>query len=207
MIMKRTISVLVEKDAGGLVRIISLLTRRRFQIESITMAACERKCYERITIVVINQSDGSDAASQLTKQIKKLINVVNAQDITYLPLVQRELVLVKLQVNIIEREEIINLADIFRFKITDITESTLILEVTADPGKIAAIQKILKKYNILQLSRTGEIAITRESSVSTSSLKEYPDFEADTSKNSFKNIEELFYKDYYKPAEVLFNKT
>lgn len=205
--MKRTISVLVEKDAGGLVRIISLLTRRRFQIESITMAACERKCYERITIVVINQSDGSDAASQLTKQIKKLINVVNAQDITYLPLVQRELVLVKLQVNIIEREEIINLADIFRFKITDITESTLILEVTADPGKIAAIQKILKKYNILQLSRTGEIAITRESSVSTSSLKEYPDFEADTSKNSFKNIEELFYKDYYKPAEVLFNKT
>ena len=128
--MKRTISVLVEKDAGGLVRIISLLTRRRFQIESITMAACERKCYERITIVVINQSDGSDAASQLTKQIKKLINVVNAQDITYLPLLQRELVLIKLQVSVIEREEIINLAEIFRFKITDITESTLILEVT-----------------------------------------------------------------------------
>ena len=64
--MKRTISVLVEKDAGGLVRIISLLTRRRFQIESITMAACERKCYERITIVVINQSDGSDAASPVS---------------------------------------------------------------------------------------------------------------------------------------------
>nr|QWK42248.1 aceohydroxyacid synthase small subunit [Postelsia palmaeformis] len=205
--MKRIISVLVEKDAGGLVRIISLLTRRRFQIESITMAACERKCYERITIVVINQSDGSDAASQLTKQIKKLINVVNAQDITYLPLVQRELVLVKLQVNIIEREEIIGLAEIFRFKITDITESTLILEVTADPGKITALQKILQKYNILQLSRTGEIAIARESSVSTSSLKEYPDFEADTSKNSFKNVEELFYKDYYKPLETLVNRT
>nr|YP_011005770.1 acetolactate synthase small subunit [Cymathaere triplicata]WAM62774.1 acetolactate synthase small subunit [Cymathaere triplicata] len=200
--MKRTISVLVEKDAGGLVRIVSLLTRRRFQIESITMAACERKCYERITIVVINQSDGSDAASQLTKQIKKLINVVNVQDITYLPLVQRELVLIKLQVNIIEREEIINLAEVFRFKITDITESTLILEVTADPGKVAALQKILEKYNILQLSRTGEIALTRDSSVSTSSLKEYPEFEADRGRNSLKNIEELFNKDYYKPAEV-----
>nr|YP_011006754.1 acetolactate synthase small subunit [Hedophyllum nigripes]WAM63899.1 acetolactate synthase small subunit [Hedophyllum nigripes] len=199
--MKRTISVLVEKDAGGLVRIVSLLTRRRFQIESITMAACERKCYERITIVVINQNDGSDAASQLTKQIKKLINVVNAQDITYLPLVQRELVLIKLQVSIIEREEIINLADVLRFKIIDITESTLILEVTADPGKIVALQKILEKYNILQLSRTGEIAITRESSVSTSSLKEYPEFEAGTGRNSFKNVEELFYKDYYKPAK------
>nr|YP_010990774.1 aceohydroxyacid synthase small subunit [Lessonia nigrescens]WOX59807.1 aceohydroxyacid synthase small subunit [Lessonia nigrescens] len=198
--MKRTISVLVEKDAGGLVRIVSLLTRRRFQIESITMAACERKCYERITIVVINQSDGSDAASQLTKQIKKLINVVNVQDITYLPLVQRELVLIKLQVNIIEREEIIRLADIFRFKINDITESTLIIEVTADPGKIVALQKILEKYNILQLSRTGEIALTRESSVSTSSLKEYPEFEADTGRNYFKNVEELFYNDSYKPS-------
>nr|QWK43384.1 aceohydroxyacid synthase small subunit [Egregia menziesii] len=204
--MKRTISVLVEKDAGGLLRIISLLTRRRFQIESITMAACERKCYERITIVVINQSDGSDAASQLTKQLKKLINVVNAQDITYLPLVQRELVLIKLQVNPIEREELINLSNVFRFNITDITESTLILEVTADPGKITALQKILEKYNILQLSRTGEIALTRESSISTSSLKEYPEFEADTGRNSFKNIEELFYKDYYKPTEVYINK-
>nr|YP_010156508.1 aceohydroxyacid synthase small subunit [Laminaria rodriguezii]QQY85118.1 aceohydroxyacid synthase small subunit [Laminaria rodriguezii] len=200
--MKRTISVLVEKDAGGLVRIISLLTRRRFQIESITMAACERKCYERITIVVINQSDGSDAASQLTKQLKKLINVVNVQDITYLPLVERELVLIKLKVNVIEREEIINLADVFRFKITDITESTLIVEVTADPGKIAALQKILEKYNILQLSRTGKIALTRESSVSTSSLKEYPGFEADTGRNYFKNVEELFYNDYYKPSEA-----
>nr|YP_010207053.1 IlvH [Alaria praelonga]QWE51104.1 IlvH [Alaria crispa]UAX20522.1 IlvH [Alaria crispa]UAX20663.1 IlvH [Alaria crispa]UAX21650.1 IlvH [Alaria praelonga] len=199
--MKRTISVLVEKDAGGLVRIISLLTRRRFQIESITMASCERKCYERITIVVINQSDGSDAASQLTKQIKKLLNVVSVQDITYLPLVQRELVLIKLQVSVLEREEILNLAQVFRFKITDITESTLILELTADPGKIVALQKILEKYNILQLSRTGEIALTRESSVSTSSLKEYPEFEADTGRNHFKNIEELFYKDYYKPSE------
>nr|YP_009684078.1 aceohydroxyacid synthase small subunit [Lessonia spicata]QDP13902.1 aceohydroxyacid synthase small subunit [Lessonia spicata]QWK42675.1 aceohydroxyacid synthase small subunit [Lessonia spicata] len=198
--MKRTISVLVEKDAGGLVRIVSLLTRRRFQIESITMAACERKCYERITIVVINQSDGSDAASQLTKQIKKLINVVNVQDITYLPLVQRELVLIKLQVNIIEREEILRLADIFRFKINDITESTLIIEVTADPGKIVALQKILEKYNILQLSRTGEIALTRESSVSTSSLKEYPEFEAGTGRNYFINVEELFYNDSYKPS-------
>nr|QWK41964.1 aceohydroxyacid synthase small subunit [Pterygophora californica] len=200
--MKRTISVLVEKDAGGLARIISLLTRRRFQIESITMAACERKCYERITIVVINQSDGSDAASQLTKQVKKLLNVVNVQDITYLPLVQRELILIKLQVSVTEREEILNLAQVFRFKITDITESTLILELTADPGKIVALQKILEKYNILQLSRTGEIALTRESSVSTSSLKEYPEFEADTGRNYFKNIEELFYKDYYKPSEV-----
>nr|YP_011005357.1 acetolactate synthase small subunit [Chorda asiatica]QWK43101.1 aceohydroxyacid synthase small subunit [Chorda asiatica]WAM62220.1 acetolactate synthase small subunit [Chorda asiatica] len=196
--MKRIISVLVEKDAGGLVRIISLLTRRRFQIESITMAQCERKCYERITIVVINQSNSSDTARQLTAQIKKLLNVVSVKDITYLPLVERELILIKLQVNVTEREEILNLAQVFRFKINDITESTLILEITADPGKIAALHKVLKKYNILQLSRSGGIALTRESSVNTFSLREYPKFDDRVGKNYLKNTKDLFYKDYYK---------
>nr|YP_009736304.1 acetolactate synthase small subunit [Scytosiphon promiscuus]YP_010147489.1 aceohydroxyacid synthase small subunit [Scytosiphon lomentaria]QDM58391.1 acetolactate synthase small subunit [Scytosiphon promiscuus]QDM58534.1 acetolactate synthase small subunit [Scytosiphon promiscuus]QQP22302.1 aceohydroxyacid synthase small subunit [Scytosiphon lomentaria]QTW91488.1 acetolactate synthase small subunit [Scytosiphon lomentaria]WAM64629.1 acetolactate synthase small subunit [Scytosiphon lomentari len=194
--MERTISVLVEKDTGGLVRIISLLTRRRFNLKSITMSTCERKCYERITIVLINQSDGVDAGKQLTKQIRKLVNVVNVKDITYLPLVQRELVLIKLQVNLIERAEISTLAQIFRFKITDVTDSTVILEVTADQGKIAALEKMLEKYNILQLSRTGGIALIRESGVSTLSLKEYPEFDPRTGQNYLKNIEDLFQKDY-----------
>ncbi|CAN0600316.1 unnamed protein product, partial [Ectocarpus sp. 12 AP-2014] len=133
---------------------------------------------------------------QLTKQIRKLINVVNVQDITYLPLIERELVLIKLKVNLIERTEILNLAQIFRFNITDVTDSTLILEVTADPGKIAALEKVLEKYNILQLVRTGRIALIRESRVSTSSLKEYPGFEALTGQNYLNNIEDLFKKDY-----------
>lgn len=193
--MKRTISVLVEKDTGGLVRIISLLTRRRFHIESITMAACERKCYERITIILINQSDGVDAGKQLTKQIRKLINVVNVKDITYLPLVERELVLVKLQVTLAERAEISNLAQIFRFKLTDVTDSTIILEITADQGKIAALEKILEKYKILEVSRTGGIALIRESQVSTLALKEYPEFEVRTGKEYLENIEDLFKKD------------
>lgn len=193
--MKRTISVLVEKDTGGLVRIISLLTRRRFHIESITMGACERKCYEKITILVINKNDGVDAGKQLTKQIRKLLNVVNVKDITYLPSIERELVLIKLQVGLVERAEILNLAQIFRFKITDVTNSTIILEVTADSGKIAALEKILKKYKILELSRTGSIALIRESSVSTLSLKEYPEFEVHTGKKYLENIEDLFKKD------------
>nr|ANS57714.1 aceohydroxyacid synthase small subunit [Pleurocladia lacustris] len=194
--MERTISVLIEKDTGGLARIISLLTRRRFHLKSITMSSCERKGYERLTIVLINQSDGVDSGMQLTKQIRKLINVVNVKDITYLPLVERELVLIKLQVSLIERAEISNLAQIFRFKITDITDSTIILEVTADQGKIAALQKILEKYNILELSRSGRIALIRESGVSTSSLKEYPEFELLTGQNYLNNIEDLFKKNY-----------
>ena len=194
--MKKIISVLVEKDTGGLVRIVSLLTRRRFHIESITMAGCERKGYERITIILINQNDGVDGGQQLTKQIRKLINVVNVKDITYLPLIERELLLIKLRVNLVERAEISTLAQIFRFKITDITDSTIILEVTADPGKIAALEKMLGKYSILELARTGGVALIRESRVSTLSLKEYPEFDVTTGQNYLTNMEDLFKKDY-----------
>lgn len=194
--MKKIISVLVEKDTGGLVRIVSLLTRRRFHIESITMAGCERKGYERITIILINQNDGVDGGQQLTKQIRKLINVVNVKDITYLPLIERELLLIKLRVNLVERAEISTLAQIFRFKITDITDSTIILEVTADPGKIAALEKMLEKYSILELARTGGVALIRESRVSTLSLKEYPEFDVTTGQNYLTNMEDLFNKDY-----------
>nr|YP_011005630.1 acetolactate synthase small subunit [Cutleria multifida]WAM62634.1 acetolactate synthase small subunit [Cutleria multifida] len=194
--MKRTISVLVEKDAGGLARIISLLTRRRFQIESITIGQCERKYYERIIIVLTNQKDGSDHASQLTKQLRKLLHVVNVEDITYIPSIHRELLLIKIQINVIERVEIFNIAKIFRFKIIEVTNSTIILEVTADNGKIAALQKILEKYKILQLVRTGEIALTRESSVDINSLREFPESEINDYQNYRENIDDLFQTEF-----------
>ena len=192
--MKRTISVLIEKDTGGLVRIISLLTRRRFQIESITMGSCERKCYERLTIVVMNQSDGSDAARQLTKQLKKLLNVIQVKDITYLPTIERELLLIKLKVSFKERSEILSLAQIFRFKISDISDSIIVLEVTASSGKVAALEKLLQKYTLLELSRTGKIALVRESTVDTSSLNHYPDFNNSIAQNYLENLQELFTK-------------
>nr|YP_009330541.1 ilvH [Coccophora langsdorfii]ANS72313.1 ilvH [Coccophora langsdorfii] len=163
--MNRTISVLVEKDSGGLLRIISLLTRRKFQIESITIAGCERKYYERLTIILTNPNKEMDQAYQLTKQLRKLLNVVYVEDITALPSVHRELLLIKLQLNPTERNEILNLIDNFEFiiKIIDLTESIIILEVIADSRKVIALQKVLEKYKILELIRTGEIALTRES--------------------------------------------
>lgn len=175
--MKRTISVLVEKDSGGLLRIISLLTRRKFEIESITIAACERKFYERLTIILINLNEEIDEAYQLTKQLRKLLNVISVQDITSIPSIQRELVLIKLQVTLVERNEILNLIDIFKLKIIDLTGSTIILEVTADSGKIVTLQKVLEKYKILELVRTGIIALTRESLLDESSLQKYANFQ------------------------------
>lgn len=175
--MKRTISVLVEKDSGGLLRIISLLTRRKFEIESITIAACERRFYERLTIVLINLNEEIDEGYQLTKQLRKLLNVISVQDITSIPNIQRELILIKLQVTLIERNEILNLIEIFKLKIIDLTESTIILEVTADSGKIVTLQKVLEKYKILELVRTGTIALTRESLLDESSLQQYANFQ------------------------------
>nr|YP_010418057.1 aceohydroxyacid synthase small subunit [Sargassum polycystum]YP_010418291.1 aceohydroxyacid synthase small subunit [Sargassum plagiophyllum]USF18275.1 aceohydroxyacid synthase small subunit [Sargassum polycystum]USF18509.1 aceohydroxyacid synthase small subunit [Sargassum plagiophyllum] len=162
--MNRTISVLVEKDSGGLLRIISLLTRRKFHIESISIAGCERKYYERVTIVLTNANKEMDQAYQLTKQLRKLLNVVSVEDITALPSVHRELILIKLQLSPAERNEIINLIKNFEFriKIIDLTESIIILEVIADSRKVIALQKVLEKYKILELIRTGEIALTRE---------------------------------------------
>ena len=162
--MNRTISVLVEKDSGGLLRIISLLTRRKFHIKSISIAGCERKYYERVTIVLTNPNKEMDQAYQLTKQLRKLLNVVSVEDITALPSVHRELLLIKLQLNPTERNEIINLIKNFEFriKIINLTESIIILEVIADSRKVITLQKVLEKYKILELIRTGEIALTRE---------------------------------------------
>nr|YP_005090060.1 aceohydroxyacid synthase small subunit [Fucus vesiculosus]CAX12440.1 aceohydroxyacid synthase small subunit [Fucus vesiculosus] len=171
--MKRTISALIEKDSEGLIRVISLLTRRKFEIESITISACERKFYERLTIVVINSNEEMDQAYQLTKQLQKLLNVVSVEDITCIPSINRELVLIKLQVNIIEKNEILNLSDIFKLKIIDITESTIIIEFTGNSVKVIALQKVLEKYKILELIKTGEIALTRESLIDEPSLQQY----------------------------------
>nr|YP_011005072.1 acetolactate synthase small subunit [Analipus japonicus]WAM61935.1 acetolactate synthase small subunit [Analipus japonicus] len=160
--MKKTISVLVEKDSGGLARIISLLTRRRFLIDSITIGRCEREYFERLMIVVIDENDGNDSALQLTKQLRKLLNVIEVQDISDCESVRRELLLIKIQANFTERTEILNLAKILGFRIIDIGELTISLEATSDPQEITLLQKELKSYKILELFRTGEIALTRE---------------------------------------------
>lgn len=158
--MKKTISVLVEKDPGGLARIISLLTRRRFLIESITIGGCEREYFERIIIVVLDENDGSGNATQLTKQLGKLLNVIEVKDISDYESIRRELILIKLLVSVPERIEILNIAKVFDLKVLEIGDSTISLEGTADPQEIYRLQKVFKKYKILELLKTGEIVLT-----------------------------------------------
>jgi acetolactate synthase I/III small subunit len=166
--MKHTLSVLVEDEAGVLSRIAGLFARRGFNIESLAVGPAEKVGISRITMVVPGDDN---IIEQLTKQLYKLINVLKVQDITQIPSVERELMLVKVSATSNSRAEVIELAQVFRARIVDISEDTLTIEVVGDPGKMVAIIQMLNKFGIKEIARTGKIALVRESGVNTEYLK------------------------------------
>ena len=116
--------------------------------------------------------DGDEQTiEQLTKQLYKLVNVLKVLDITDIPCVERELMLLKVNANSTNRSEIVELATIFRARVVDVAEDSLTLEVVGDPGKIVAIVQVLQKFGIKEIARTGKGALSRESKVNTESLK------------------------------------
>ncbi len=166
--MKHTLSVLVEDEAGVLTRIAGLFARRGFNIESLAVGQAEQDGVSRITMV----DTGDDRViEQLTKQLYKLVNVLKIQDITEIPCVERELMLLKVNATSSTRSEIVELAGIFRARVVDVAEDSLTLEVVGDPGKMVAIVQVLEKFGLREVARTGKIALTRESGVNTESLK------------------------------------
>ena len=166
--MKHTLSVLVEDEAGVLTRIAGLFARRGFKIESLAVGPAEQMGVSRITMVVPGDEDSIE---QLTKQLYKLINVLKVQDITQTPCVERELMLIKVNATAERRAEVIELAQVFRARIVDISEETLTIEVVGDPGKMVAIMQMLNKFGVREVARTGKIALIRESGVNTEYLK------------------------------------
>lgn len=166
--MKHTLSVLVEDEAGVLTRIAGLFARRGFNIESLAVGPTETTGVSRITMVVPGDNDNIE---QLTKQLYKLINVLKVNDITQTPCVERELMLVKVNASASDRAEVIELAQVFRAKIVDISEGTVTIEVAGDPGKMVAIVQMLNKFGLKEVARTGKIALVRESGVNTEYLK------------------------------------
>jgi acetolactate synthase I/III small subunit len=166
--MKHTLSVLVEDEAGVLSRIAGLFARRGFNIESLAVGPAEQVGISRITMVVPGDER---IIEQLTKQLYKLINVLKVQDVTEIPCVERELMLIKVNATSSSRAEVIELAQVFRARIVDISEDTLTIEVVGDPGKMVAIVQMLNKFGIREIARTGKIALIRESGVNTEYLK------------------------------------
>ena len=156
--MKHTLSVLVENESGVLTRIAGLFARRGFNIESLSVGPAEQKNISRITMVV----PGDDKTiEQLTKQLYKLIYVRKVQDITTLPNVGRELMLLKVRFTEETRTEIMDIAKVFNARIVDLASKCLTIEVTGEPEKILALEQLLQKFGILEIAKTGKIALLR----------------------------------------------
>jgi len=166
--MKHTLSVLVEDESGVLTRIAGLFARRGFNIESLAVGPAEQAGISRITMVVPAEDKTID---QLTKQLYKLVNILRVQDISNIPCVERELMLLKVNATSSNRSEIIELSQIFRARIVDVAEDSLTVEVVGDPGKMVAIVQVLQKFGLREIARTGKISLTRESGVNTELLK------------------------------------
>ena len=145
-----------------------MFARRGFNIESLAVGPAEEIGVSRITMVVPSDER---TIEQLTKQLYKLVNILKVEDITNLPCVERELMLIKIKAQLSERSEILEIAQVFRAHVVDLSDESIIIEVTGDPGKTAAIEKLLSKFSIHEIARTGKISLIRGSMVSTNYLK------------------------------------
>lgn len=155
---RHTISVLVENKFGVLARIAGLFSGRGYNIDSLTVAETENPELSRMTIVVRGDEK---ILEQITKQLNKLIDVIKVSDITSVSHIERELALIKVAADSQKRVEIIQLANVFRCHIVDVSPDSLIVEAVGDEEKINAIINLLKPYGIKELVRTGKAAITR----------------------------------------------
>ena len=166
--MKHTLSVVVEDESGALSRIAGLFARRGFNIDSLAVGPAETKGQSRLTMVV---EGDEQTLQQMTKQLDKLVNVLQVLDLTRLPAVERELMLLKVSAQASQRSGILELVQVFRAKVVDVADGALTLEVVGDPGKLVALEKLLTPYGILEIARTGKIALERASGVNTEMLK------------------------------------
>ncbi|KAG8641539.1 hypothetical protein MANES_12G000300v8 [Manihot esculenta] len=172
-----TISVFVGDESGIINRIAGVFARRGYNIESLAVGLNKDKA---LFTIVVRGTD--NVLQQVVEQLNKLVNVIKVEDISREPQVERELMLIKLNVDPSTRPEIMWLVDIFRAKVVDISEHTLTIEITGDPGKTSAVLRNLSKFRIKELSRTGKIAVRRERMGETApfwrfSAAAYPDLD------------------------------
>lgn len=159
-IRKHTLSVLVENRPGVLARVSGLFARRGYNIDSLAVSATENPTISRMTMVTM----GDDRhLEQVIKQLDKLIDVINVIDHTGDDLIEREISLIKLKATSKNRSEIMQIASVFKAEIASISsrDQTMILELTGDSNKVDAFLETLSKFSILEMVRTGTVALVR----------------------------------------------
>ena len=155
---KHVLSVLVENKAGVLTRVAGLFARRGFNIDTLAVGPTEDPTVSRMTITLDGAAHPID---QVTKQLHKLINVIKIRDLEPKDTIAREMALFKVSADGSSRGEIMQLADIFRARIIDVSGKTVTIEVTGTADKIEAFEEMVRPFGLVEMVRTGEIAIAR----------------------------------------------
>ncbi|MBI4741581.1 MAG: acetolactate synthase small subunit [Betaproteobacteria bacterium] len=156
--MRHIISILLENEAGALSRVAGLFSARGYNIETLTVAPTEDLSLSRLTIVT---SGTDEVIEQITKQLNKLVDVIKVVDLSEAAHIERELMLIKVRATGKDREEVKRLADIFRGRIIDVTESTYVIELTGSGSKLDSFIQAIDTGLILETVRTGVSGIGR----------------------------------------------
>ncbi len=160
--MRHVLSALVQNQPGVLAHISGMLASRGYNIDSLAVGETESPELSRITFVI----KGDDKVlEQVGKQLDKIVTVVKVIDISAEDFVERDLMLVKVKSTPIQRAEIAQLVDMFRGRVVDITADTLMIEISGQESKINAYIELMRPYGIIELARTGRIALVRGTSV------------------------------------------
>ena len=157
--MRHTVSVLVENKFGVLTRVAGLFSGRGYNIDTLNVAPTQQANTSRMTIVTVGDDSTLD---QIVKQLNKLVNVLEVIDFRESEFIDRELVLVRVTVNTKTRAEIMQMTDIFRAKIVDVQPKSLTIEITGDESKIDKFLRLMNTFGVLELTRTGKIALARK---------------------------------------------
>ncbi len=159
---KYTVSVLVENHAGVLSRVVGMFSRRGFNIDSLSVGTTVDQNISRITIEVLGDSH---IVEQVSKQLSKIVEVIKVKTLKDTEMVKRGLLLCKVKTTAKTRGEIMEITNVFRAKIVDISQTTITIEMTGGDQKLGAFLEMIKPYGIEEISRTGMTALERGSNV------------------------------------------
>lgn len=162
--MRHVISVLVDNEPGVLSRISGLFSGRGFNIESLNVAETLDATISRMTLVT---TGNEQIIEQIIKQLNKLVNVIKVFDLTGSDFVDREMVLIKVNAEASSRAEVLRILEIFRGRVVDVAPKSYTLEITGDEKKIQALIELLTPFGILEIVRTGKVAIMRAKKASS----------------------------------------
>ena len=155
---KHVLSILVENKPGVLTRIAGLFARRGFNIDTLAVGPTDDERFSRITLTL----DGAvHPIDQVTKQLHKLVNVLKIRDLEPTETLSRELALFKVSADGATRAEVMQICEIFRAKVVDVTKRSVIIEVTGTFEKVDAFERLIRPFGLIEMARTGEIAISR----------------------------------------------